>query len=100
MGTLVAGGLTEKQVAGRTFYHGRGCETCRNIGFKGRKGIYEILIMNSVIREMTFNGSSTDELRRQAVADGMHTLLMDGMRKVLDGITTAEEILSVAKAVD
>ncbi len=100
MKTLMAGGLTEQQVTGRTFYRGRGCDTCRNVGFKGRKGIYEIMPMNSIIRELTFNRGSTDELRKQAVADGMHTLMMDGMRKVLEGVTLAEEVLAEAKALD
>ena len=100
MKVLAATGLTEAQIAGRTFYRGRGCDACRSVGFKGRKGIYEVMIMNSMIREMTFNGSSTDDLRKQAVADGMHTLLMDGLRKVLEGITTAEEVLAQAKALD
>jgi len=97
---LKATGLTDAQIAGRTFYRGRGCDVCRQVGFKGRRGIYEVMIMNSMIREMTFNGSSTDNLRKQAVADGMHTLMMDGLRKVLEGITTAEEVLAEAKAVD
>jgi len=100
MKTMAAGGLTEQQITGRTFYRGKGCETCRNVGFKGRKGIYEIMAMNSIIRERVFNRSSTDELRKQAVADGMHTLLMDGMRKVLEGITTVDEVLAEAKASD
>jgi type IV pilus assembly protein PilB len=96
---LKSAGFTEAQVAGRTFYRGRGCPACRN-GFKGRKGIFEIMVMNSRLREMTFTGSSTDELRKQAVADGMHTLLMDGLRKVLDGMTTLEEVMAEAKATD
>ena len=98
--TIKAAGYTEAQMAGRTFYHGRGCDNCRGIGFRGRKGIYEIMMMNSQIREMTFNGSSTDDLRKQAVNDGMHTLLMDGLRKVLDGLTTIDEVLAEAKMVD
>jgi type IV pilus assembly protein PilB len=93
-------GLTEAQMAGRTFYHGKGCPECRTQGFRGRKGIYEIMVMNSQIREMTFNGASTDALRKQAINDGMHTLLMDGMRKVLDGLTTLEEVLAEAKMVE
>jgi len=97
---LKVSGLTEAQMAGRTFYHGRGCDECRQVGFRGRKGIYEIMLMNSQIREMTFNGSSTDSLRKQAVNDGMHTLLMDGLRKVLEGITTLEEVLAEAKMVE
>lgn len=90
-------GLREEQYAGRTFYHGTGCDTCRNVGFKGRKGIFELMVMNPRLREMAFNKTTTDELREQAIRDGMNTLLDDGIRKVLDGLTTLEEVLSVAK---
>ena len=85
---LKAVGLREEQFAGKTTYHGEGCNTCRKIGFKGRKGIYEIMVMNSRIREMCFQKGTTDSLRDQARRDGMHTLLDDGLRKVLDGWTT------------
>ena len=97
---LRAAGLRPDQIEGHTFFRGKGCETCRTIGFKGRKAIYEVLVLNNRIREMTFHRATTDELRKQAVRDGMHTLLMDGVRKVMDGVTTIEEVLVVAKATD
>jgi type IV pilus assembly protein PilB len=90
-------GMREEQFAGRQIFHGRGCASCRNIGFKGRKGIYEIMTMNSRLREMCFQKATTDMLRDQARRDGMHTLLEDGLRKVLDGWTTLEEVLGEAK---
>ncbi|MBI3830399.1 MAG: Flp pilus assembly complex ATPase component TadA [Planctomycetes bacterium] len=90
-------GLREEQYAGRTFYRGTGCMTCNNIGYKGRKGIYEIMVMNSRLREMCFNKGTTDALRDQARRDGMHTLLEDGLRKVLDGWTTLDEVMGEAK---
>ncbi|HYF52424.1 MAG TPA: ATPase, T2SS/T4P/T4SS family [Planctomycetota bacterium] len=90
-------GLREDQIAGKTLYRGMGCNTCRNQGFKGRKGIYEIMVMNGRLREMCFQKGTTDELRNQARRDGMHTLLEDGLRKVLDGWTTLEEVLGEAK---
>ena len=90
-------GLREEQFAGKTTYHGVGCSTCRKIGFKGRKGIYEIMVMNSRIREMCFQKGTTDSLRDQARRDGMHTLLDDGLRKVLDGWTTLDEVMGEAK---
>jgi type IV pilus assembly protein PilB len=99
-GAIKASGLSEAQMAGRTFYHGKGCDDCRGVGFRGRKGIYEVMLMNSQLREMTFNGGSTDSLRKQAVNDGMHTLLMDGLRKVLDGVTTLEEVMAEAKMME
>ncbi|MFH0939746.1 MAG: ATPase, T2SS/T4P/T4SS family [Planctomycetota bacterium] len=90
-------GLREEQFAGKTLYRGAGCVSCRDIGFKGRKGIYEIMVMNTRLREMCFQKSTTDALRDQARRDGMHTLLDDGLRKVLDGWTTLGEVLSEAK---
>ncbi len=94
---LKAIGLTDDQIQGRTFYRGRGCDTCHGSGFKGRKGIFEIMVMNNRIREMAFMKDTTDNLRNQALNDGMHTLFMDGLRKILDGLTTLEEVLTVAK---
>jgi type IV pilus assembly protein PilB len=94
---LRAVGMRDEQFKGRTFYRGEGCKNCNSIGFKGRKGIYEIMVMNTRLREMCFNKGTTDALRDQARRDGMHTLLDDGLRKVLDGWTTLEEVLGEAK---
>ena len=93
-------GLTDAQMASNDFYRGKGCDTCRGGGYKGRLAIYEIMVMNTRLRDMAFNIATTDQLREQAIRDGMHTLMMDGMRKVLSGVTTVEEVLSVAKKVD
>jgi type IV pilus assembly protein PilB len=90
-------GLRDEQFASKTLYRGAGCVTCRNIGFKGRKGIYEIMVMNNRLREMCFQKGTSDSLRDQARRDGMHTLLDDGLRKVLDGWTTLEEVMGEAK---
>jgi len=90
-------GLRDDQFQGRTFYRGAGCTNCNGVGFKGRKGIYEIMTMNSRLRDMCFNKATTDALRDQARRDGMHTLLEDGMRKFLDGWTTLDEIVGEAK---
>jgi len=94
---LRAVGLREEQYAGRTIYRAVGCPSCRQRGFKGRKGIYEIMVMNGRLREMAFNKATTDNLRQQAMRDGMKTLLDDGLRKVLDGWTTLDEVLGEAK---
>jgi type IV pilus assembly protein PilB len=96
---LKAVGLTDEQIKGRNFFIGQGCVACRQTGYRGRKGIFELMPLNARIRELAFNRSSTDALRTQALRDGMHTLFMDGLRKVLDGTTTLEEILSEAKIV-
>jgi type IV pilus assembly protein PilB len=96
---LKAVGLRDEQIQGKTFYIGQGCQTCRSTGYKGRKGIFELMVMNSRIRELTFNKQGADAIRQQALRDGMHTLFADGLRKVLDGMTTLEEVLGEAKVV-
>lgn len=93
-------GLREEQYKGVTLYRGTGCDTCRQVGYKGRKGIFEIMVMNSRLREMCFHRAPTEELREQARRDGMHTLLDDGLRKVLAGWTTLDEVLGEAKQYD
>jgi len=94
---MKAVGLREEQFAGKTICKPVGCPSCKDRGFKGRKGIYEIMVMNNRLRELCFNKSTTDALRDQARRDGMHTLLDDGLRKVLDGWTTMEEVMAEAK---
>src|SRR5262249_19108872 len=92
---IKAAGLTPDQLARATFMRGRGCNHCHHTGYRGRKGIFEMLKMNSALREMTFNRSPTQEVRRQARLHGMRTLLEDGIEKSLKGITTLEEVLSI-----
>ena len=96
---LLSAGISEEMSDGKTFYRGAGCGTCGQTGYKGRIGIYELLKFNNELRQAIFNNASTLELREIALKGGMHTLLMDGVRKFFDGITTIEEVLRVAKAV-
>lgn len=91
-------GLKPDQLAERKFMRGKGCDTCKGSGYRGRRGIFEMMVMNRQLRELAFNKSSTSEIRRAAIANGMHTLAMDGARKALNGITTPEEILRMAKS--
>ena len=78
-----------------TFYHGTGCTKCRNSGFSGRIGIYELLIPDDAMRDKITAAPSINELRALAVESGMVTLRHDGMAKVKAGITTVEEVLRV-----
>ncbi len=87
-------GLSEEDVAHVTLYKGAGCGDCSHTGFKGRVGIFELMEMDTQLRDMAFNKVSTNRIRDQAVASGMRTLLHDGVRKVLQGLTTIEEVLS------
>jgi type II secretory ATPase GspE/PulE/Tfp pilus assembly ATPase PilB-like protein len=90
-------GMRDEQFKGRQLYRGTGCSSCHNVGFRGRRGIFEIMVMNTRLREMCFNKATTDSLRDQARREGMHTLLDDGLRKVLDGWTTLDEVMAEAK---
>ena len=91
-------GLTPEQLEGATFMKGKGCNTCNKTGYKGRIGIYELMMIDAKIREMIFANSSTNKIREYAMTDGgMSTLFQDGVLKVLEGITTFEEVYRVAK---
>jgi type II secretory ATPase GspE/PulE/Tfp pilus assembly ATPase PilB-like protein len=74
---------------------GVGCDKCRGTGYRGRTGIYEILLLNQNLRDEIVLRHGAGELRRQAIAHGMHTLADDGMRLVRAGVTTLEEVLRV-----
>lgn len=77
------------------FYHGRGCEHCRGTGYRGRIGIYELLKMNAEIAELIIKRASAGQIREAALAAGMTTLAEDGFAKVLQGITTVEDLQRV-----
>lgn len=95
--TLEAAGITSDMAIRGTFMKGRGCPACGNGGYRGRLGLYELMMMSSKVRELTFHEAPSDQIRRQAMAEGMKTLYQDGIRKVLRGVTTVEEVLRVAK---
>jgi type IV pilus assembly protein PilB len=90
---IKAAGITAERLAGANFMRGRGCNHCHHTGYRGRLGIFELLRLNSAIREMTFNREPTQTIRRQARLHGMRTLLEDGVNKALKGITTLDEVL-------
>ena len=72
-----------------------GCEDCRGTGYSGRTGIYEILVVTDAIRQMVVDRQSSADIKTHALEHGMHTLRMDGWRKVLAGTTTLEEVIRV-----
>jgi len=78
-------------------YRGAGCSACNDTGFKGRMGIYELLVMNDSIRELVMKNASGSALRRKAKEFGMRTLKEDGLEKVKRGYTTIEEVLRVTQ---
>jgi type IV pilus assembly protein PilB len=86
-------GLTAEKIKTANFMRGRGCTYCHHTGYRGRLGIFEMMQMNSTLREMSFRREPTQNIRRQARLFGMRTLLEDGVGKALKGITTLEEVL-------
>ncbi|MHC4521046.1 MAG: GspE/PulE family protein, partial [Planctomycetota bacterium] len=85
-------GIDPAEVKKRPVYKGAGCSACQNTGFKGRLGIFEMIELNSEIRELAFKRAPTTELRKAAAAAGMRTLTGDGILKIFKGTTTAEEV--------
>ncbi len=95
--TLKAIGMDGQKVL---LYKGEGCRACSNSGYKGRLGIYEILVMNESLRELTIQEASADKIRRAAIESGMKTLRKDGIEKVIQGLTTVEEVFRVTAALE
>ena len=93
---LASIGLTEQEAKTITFYEPVGCEVCSQTGYKGRIAIFELMTMTNEIAKLTIDRADTARLRRQAIADGMTLLVQDGLRKVKQGVTTIEEVLSAA----
>lgn len=98
---LRAIGLTRDRIAGKTIYQPEGCPACDMTGFRGRKGVFELMEMDAGLRDVVFRGGSARQLRERARASGrMTTLLEDGVRKVQAGITTIHEVLRIAHSVE
>jgi type II secretory ATPase GspE/PulE/Tfp pilus assembly ATPase PilB-like protein len=79
------------------FYKGKGCEECGNSGYKGRIGIFEVLLVSEAVRQLILTKSSSDDIRKQALKEKMILMVEDGLNKVASGLTTVEEILRVAE---
>jgi type IV pilus assembly protein PilB len=95
---LKALGIPSADAAKLTFYKGAGCDNCGGTGYKGRQGLYEVMALSSPLRRMVLKGASTEELREEAVKEGMLTLRSDGMLKVKRGITSLEEVVKETAA--
>ncbi len=88
-------GLDYSQLGEASVMKGVGCDTCKHLGYKGRAGIFEMFLIDDEVRHMVNHRASTIELRKRAREMGMRTLREDGIRKVLAGMTSAEEVISV-----
>jgi type II secretory ATPase GspE/PulE/Tfp pilus assembly ATPase PilB-like protein len=80
-----------------TIYEPAGCEECRGTGFRGRTGVYELIVINDSLRPLIVARASANEIKATALREGMHTLRDDGWNKVLAGVTTIEEVLRVSE---
>jgi type IV pilus assembly protein PilB len=85
--------LSPHDLGDKVFYYGRGCSVCNDTGYKGRKGIYELLVMSEPIRGLINERAPTVVMRQKAVELGMVTLREDGLRGIFEGDTTIEEIV-------
>lgn len=86
-------GLSAHDIGDKSFYYGEGCEHCNHTGYKGRKGIYELLDIREPIRQLINEKAPTVVIRQKAIELGMTTLRQDGLRCIFDGETTIEEVL-------
>ena len=95
---LKEAGLLGKDLSQVTFYQGKGCSECQHTGYKGRIGIFELLLVNDVIRELILSRSSSAQIREKAMEMGMKTLRQDGLIKAMQGLTTITEVARVTQA--
>jgi type IV pilus assembly protein PilB len=90
---LASLGLSIHDIGDKNFYYGKGCEACNQTGYKGRKGIYELLKISDPVREMINDRAPGILIRQKAIELGMTTLREDGLRSIYDGLTTIEEVV-------
>jgi type IV pilus assembly protein PilB len=85
--------LRPEDVEGKIFYYGKGCDNCNNTGYKGRQGLYEIMLLDDEMRDLIVQHASTQVLRLEAKKRGMRTLRQCGLMAIYDGVTTIEEVV-------
>jgi len=97
MGIYNDAGSDNKQ-SSQKFYKGAGCEKCFQTGYRGRTGVYELMLVDEHIQDLIYKRETAGKIKRQALEEGMQTLRMDGTRKVQNGMTTIAEVLRVTQA--
>ena len=90
-------GITSEMFAGKKIYEGKGCQGCLNTGYRGRTGIFELMVLDDPIKNLILKTSDSNAIKRKAVGQGMITLRQDGALRVLNGITTVEEVHRVTQ---
>ena len=93
--TLIKAGFNENEVGTFKAYRGKGCSECGETGYKGRIALYEVMPVKEEIKDMIVKGSTSSDIKKEAIRLGMKTLRMSGLTKIKDGVTTLEEILRV-----
>ncbi|MFN2431211.1 MAG: type IV-A pilus assembly ATPase PilB [Gemmatimonadota bacterium] len=90
---LVEAGFSDADIEQTVFYTGKGCEECRQTGYRGRVGLYEVMPLSATLKKMVTNEASSAEIKDQALREGLVTLRRDGLEKMKRGLTTLEEVL-------
>jgi type II secretory ATPase GspE/PulE/Tfp pilus assembly ATPase PilB-like protein len=90
---ILAMGMSLAEGASKSFFHGKGCKNCRETGYKGRVGVFELLMNTHDIKELITRGAPMSDLFAAAKAQGMRTMMQDGLEKILRGITTPTEVI-------
>jgi general secretion pathway protein E len=93
-------GLDKSVLKNNTFYRKKGCNLCMQTGFRGRTAIFEIMIVDDEIKRLILKTSDANQINELALKQGMITLQKDGIHKVMNGITTAEEVLRVTRSLN
>jgi len=95
---VAALGEDGRAVLGHAIVHGRGCMACKHTGYMGRTAVFEVMPLTKPVRRLVLDGLNEDQIKQCAVSDGFMTLRKAGIQKVLDGLTTIEEIRSATLA--
>ena len=97
---LISAGVPEDQIGQFTTYKGRGCSACNDTGFKGRIGVYQVMPMFDDIKEMILSGANTAEIKQESMRLGVKTMRQSALTKMIEGVTTLEEVLRITVADD
>jgi general secretion pathway protein E len=95
--SLQSVGISPESLDGKPIYRGKGCPACLQTGYKGRKGIFEFMLLDDAVKNVILKTSDANAIKRTAVERGMMTIRQDGAQKVIDGITTIEEVFRVTQ---
>jgi type II secretory ATPase GspE/PulE/Tfp pilus assembly ATPase PilB-like protein len=96
--TLAVMGDDAPQLQGRPLVRGRGCLACKNTGYQGRTAVFEVLELSRPVRRMVLDGLNEDQIKQKAMSEGLVTLRKHGVRKILDGTTTVDEVRAATLA--